>query len=109
MVQKPLTPRQLSKALKPRHSLKESILEITFEPPARPPRAGIRVFPTPIDGTLVKRVDRSRTKTASANIDESKLEGFLPDHLALNPQKPLMEKRFKRGKFFDPIKKLKKG
>jgi hypothetical protein len=45
----------------------------------------------------------------SDEVDESKLAGFLPDHLALNPQKPEMDQRFKRGKFFDPLRRLKKG
>jgi V8-like Glu-specific endopeptidase len=109
MVQKPLTTRQLKKVLRTRRSLKESMLEITFEAPARAPRPGIRVFPTPIGGTLVKLPTRPRLKASIANVDESKLVGFLPDHLTLNPQKPLMDKRFKRDKFFDLMKKLKKG
>jgi hypothetical protein len=84
-------------------------IPLAFEPPTHPPKPGIRVFPAPIKGTFVKRLARSRTQAASAEIEESKLEGFLPAHLALNPQKPLMDKRLKRGKFFDPITKLKKG
>jgi hypothetical protein len=89
--------------------LKEPNVQIAFEPPTHPPKPGIRVFPAPIKGTFVKRLARSRTQAASAEIEESKLEGFLPAHLALNPQKPLMDKRLKRGKFFDPITKLKRA
>ena len=109
MAQAPLSPRQIRRDLKPRRALKEPNVQIAFEPPTHPPKPGIRVFPAPIRGTFVKRLARSRTQAASAEIEESKLEGFLPEHLALNPQKPLMDKRLKRGKFFDPTKKLKKG
>jgi hypothetical protein len=42
-------------------------------------------------------------------MDDSKLAGFLPEHLALNPHQPLMDKRCRGGKFFDPLRKLKKG
>src|SRR6516165_5871797 len=104
MSTKPLTQRQLSRALKPRRPLKEPKIQITFEPPIYPQKAGIRVFPARVKGTFIKRPARSRGQAASIE-----LEGFLPDHLALNPGRPLMDKRLKRGKFFDPVKKLKKG
>jgi hypothetical protein len=48
-----------------------------------------------------------RRQLLAAEVDESKLAGFLPEHLALNPHQPLMDKRFKRG--FDPLRRLKKG
>jgi hypothetical protein len=63
------------------------------------------MFPEPVKGTFIKRVARSRAKkVVAAETDESKLAGFLPEHLALNPHQPLMDKRFKRGKFFDPLR-----
>ena len=109
MVQNPLSLQQLRRALKSRRPLKKSTFRITFEPPTRPPRPGVRVFPASIKGTFLKRSVRPLIKAAGAKIDERKLAGFLPDHLALNPQMPSMDTRFKRGKFFDPTKKLKKG
>ena len=109
MAQSPLSAAQLRRHLKPRPALKEPRADVTFEQTIQPPKAGIRVFPAPIQGTLVKRTTRSHTRAVSAEIDESKLDGFLPEHLALNPFKPQMDARFKRAKFFDPLKKLKKG
>ena len=109
MVQTPLSLQQLRRTLKARRPLKKPTIRITFEPPPRPQRAGIRVFPASVKGTFVKRLARPRIKAAGVTIDESKLQGFLPNHLALNPHKPLMEKRFRRAKFFDPIMKLKRG
>lgn len=109
MAQSPLTSRKLRRDVKPRRALREPSVQITFEPLIHPPQAGVRVFPPPVRGTFLKRPARSRKKAAQAQIDESKLEGFLPDHLALNPYRPLLDKRLKRGKFFDPLRKLKKG
>jgi V8-like Glu-specific endopeptidase len=109
MAQEPLSPQQLRRHLKPRPALKEPGVQVTFEPPVHPLKAGTRVFPAVVKGTFVKRLVRSRRQAAIAEIDENKLQGFLPEHLALNPQKPLLDKRFKRGKFFDPLQKLKKG
>jgi V8-like Glu-specific endopeptidase len=109
MEQLPLTPRQLKRALKSRRALKKSDMRITFQPPVRPPRPGIRVFPDPVKGTFIKRPSRSSRQADLAKIDETKLHGFLPDHLALNPHAPEFDKRLRRGKFFDPMRKLKKG
>lgn len=109
MAQVPLSFSQLKRQLKPRPALKEPNIPIEFESPTRPPRAGERVFPAPINGTFVKKPRRTRSRAVSDEVDESKLAGFLPDHLALNPQKPEMDQRFKRGKFFDPLRRLKKG
>jgi len=109
MEQPPLNPRQLKRALKPRPALKKPNVLITFEPPTHPPRAGVRVFPAPVKGKLIKRPARSRGRAASTEIDENKLGGFLPDHLALNPHAPALDKQLRRGKFFDPMRKLKKG
>ena len=109
MAQTPLTPRQLLRDLKPRRALKTPKVQIAFVAPIRPPKLGVRVFPARIKGTFAKRPGRARRKSENAKIDEIHLAGFLPDHLALNPHRPLMDKRFKRGKFFDPMMKLKKG
>jgi hypothetical protein len=98
MAQEPLSPQQLRRHLKPRPALKEPGVQVTFEPPVHPLKAGTRVFPAVVKGTFVKRLVRSRRQAAIAEIDENKLQGFLPEHLALNPQKPLLDKRFKRGK-----------
>lgn len=109
MEQPPLKPRQLIRELKPRPALKKTVVQIAFEPPTHPPSAGVRVFPAPVKGTLVKRPARSTRRAATAERDETQLVGFLPDHLALNPEKPHLDKHLRRGKFFDPLKKLKKG
>jgi V8-like Glu-specific endopeptidase len=105
----PLNQRQLKRALKPRPALTKAYVRITFEPPIHPPSAGVRVFPAPVKGTVIKRLPESRRGAACPEIDESKLGGFLPDHLALNPYAPELDEELRRGKFFDPMKKLKKG
>jgi V8-like Glu-specific endopeptidase len=110
MADAPLSSRRLARDLKARRSLREPSIQIVFEPTPRSPQAGVRVFAAPVKGNLLKRPARSGSKKAALpEIDASKLEGFLPDHLALNPHRPHMDKRFKRGKFFDPHKKLEKG
>jgi hypothetical protein len=37
------------------------------------------------------------------------LDGHLPDHLAVNPGRPAMDRRLRVTRFFDPSLKLKKG
>src|SRR5258708_31644240 len=96
MEQLPLTPRQLKRARKSRRALKKSDMRITFHPPVRPPRPGIRVLPDPVKGTFIKRPSRSSRQAALAKIDETKLQGFLPDHRALNPHEPEFDKRLRR-------------
>lgn len=108
MAQAPLSVRQLRQHVKPRAALKQPEMQITFEPPTYSPKVGVRAFPSPIKGTLVKRPVRSN-RSKLADIDESRLGGFLPDHLALNPFKPAMDKRLRRGKFFDPFAQAEEG
>ena len=109
MAQAPLSATQLRRHLKLRPASKEPRFEITFEQPTQPPKPGIRVFPAPIEGTLIKRPAHSHKRASSVEFDESKLDGFLPEHLALNPFKPLLDARFKRGKFFRPAQEAQKG
>src|SRR5260370_4500371 len=104
----PLSTRQLTRDLKARPALKEAAIQVAFERPTYPPKVGVRVFPEPNKGTLLKRAAPSG-KAGSIEIDPSRLAGYLPDHLALNPNRPLMDKKLQRVKFFDPMKKLKKG
>jgi hypothetical protein len=64
MAQEPLNPQQLRRHLKPRPALKEPGVQVAFEPPVHPPRAGTRVFPAVVKGTFVKRLARSRRQAA---------------------------------------------
>jgi V8-like Glu-specific endopeptidase len=109
MKQPPLSPRQIKRALKPRPASQQTKIRVVFEPPIQPSKVGARVFPKPIKGSLLKRLTRSASPSASAEMDDSKLNGFLPDHLAFNPYAPTMDKKLVRPKFFDPTRKLKKG
>jgi V8-like Glu-specific endopeptidase len=93
--------------MKPRRALKKPRVQVVFEPHPRSTQVGVRVFAAPVKGNLLKRPGRSSAKKAA--IDERLLEGFVPDHLPFSPHRPLMDKRFKRGKFHDPHQKLKKG
>src|SRR5260370_19093887 len=103
MEQLPLTPRQLKRALKSRRALKKSDMRITFQPPVRPPRPGIRVFPDPVKGTFIKKPSRSSRQAALAKIDETKLPGFLPRPLALNPHAPEFRKPLRHRQFAHPL------
>jgi V8-like Glu-specific endopeptidase len=105
-MEKPLTHRQVTSALKPRPILKPADVKIAFEPHPVPQRPGVRLFPEPVKGTLLKRPEKS--KTAAAEIDK-RLTGFQPDHLPFNPHVPVLEERFRRKAFFDPAATLKKG
>src|SRR5215472_16803521 len=109
MKQPPLNPRQIKRTLKPRSALRQAETRVIFQPPIHPPQIGVRVFPEPIKGRLLKRPTRSGRRLATAEFDDSKLIGFLPDHLAFNPHVPTMDKKLVRPKFFDPTRKLKKG
>src|SRR5438270_1265982 len=109
MKQPPLTPQQIEKTIKPRPALKRPELRVVFEPPIYPSEIGVRIFPEPIKGSLLKRPTPSGTRSTSAEYDDSKLTGFLPDHLAFNPYKPTMDKKLVRPKFFDPARELKRG
>jgi V8-like Glu-specific endopeptidase len=109
MEKPPLTPRQLKRALQARPALRKSDLHITFEPPIHPPTPGARVFPAPVKGTFLERAARSRKSAAGTEIDDNRLAGYLPDHLALNPHTPDMDKQLRRKTFFDPMRKLKRG
>ncbi len=109
MKQPPLNPRQIKRALKPRSALRRTKIRVVFEPPIHPREIGVRVFPKPIKGSLLKRPRLAERRSASTKFDDSKLIGFRPDHLAFNPDKPTMDKKLVRPKFFDPARKLKKG
>ena len=94
MPQIPLSKAQLLRQLKLRPAANEARVEITFEHLPVPPRPGVRIFPEPVKGTFIKRVAaRAQRRCWLPQVDESKLAGFLPEHLALNPHQPLMDKR----------------
>ena len=60
------------------------------------------MFPPPLGGTLL-----DRTTIARVQESERHLEGFLPDHLALNPVgPPQMDERLRIRRTFDPLAKL---
>src|SRR5260370_4063493 len=103
MEQLPLTPRQLKRALKSRRALKKSDMRITFQPPVRPPRPGIRGFPNPVKGTFIKRPSRSSRQSALAKLDDTKLPGVLPHHRPLNQPAPQFDTRLRLGSSSHPI------
>jgi hypothetical protein len=66
MAQEPLSPQQLRRHLKPRPALKEPGVQVTFEPPVRPPKAGTRVFPALVG---VQSAQNPQTNLAGAGND----------------------------------------
>jgi len=107
MPEQPLTHAQLVRRLKPRPALKQADAHLHFEVPDLAHAPGVRVFPPPVAGTVVKQPSR-RVAEARA-LEESGLDGYLPDHLPLNPLKPQMDKELRRPAFFNPSATLKKG
>lgn len=100
MATTPVKTSDISKLIRPRPPLKEAAVKLSFEVHPQSSKAGVRVFPPPVGGTLVER------KSVAAVHDEKLLQGFLPDHLALNPEAPQMDERLRIRRTFDPLAKL---
>jgi hypothetical protein len=73
MKQPPLNPRQIKRALKPRSALRRTKIRVVFEPPIHPREIGVRVFPKPIKGSVLKRPRLAERRSASTKFDDSKL------------------------------------
>jgi len=99
----PLKTSQIPKVIHSRPPLKEATERLTFESHLQSTKPGVRVFPPPVGGTVLERP----AKTSAA--DEKSLQGFLPDHLALNPAAPYMDEHLRIRRTYDPLAKLKKN
>jgi V8-like Glu-specific endopeptidase len=100
MATAPVKTGDISKLVRPRPPLKEAVVKLSFEVHPQSTKPGVRVFPPPVGGTLVER------RSVAPVHDEKVLQGFLPDHLALNPEAPQMDERLRIRRTFDPLAKL---
>jgi hypothetical protein len=138
----PISSEQVQERIAAREPIAEAAVQIEFVEPVMPPRPGVRVFPAPIEGTLLERPDREaeleqasrlsmqfevgvgefneaqRKELAAAvearltdvnELEKRGIEGYLPDHLPLNPSPPKMDSKLRVSRFFNPLARLDRG
>ena len=129
----PLTERQLQRELKPRAALKSAkgirilydlptvasgklrkiadrskkgrFKDIRLQLQVAPKDFGKRVFPPPITGTKLKASRDSKKTRAKEKLGLPELDGFLPDHLPLNPIPPKLKAAERIPKFTGKLPK----